>query len=82
MSKQNKVNPGKYTQAGRLSQDDAARERMKQVEAGSTRREEGRPPAQLKATPSGQADVDADDDDDLDEQEPLSEQDETEDEER
>ena len=26
MSKKNKVNPGQYTQAGRLSQDDAARE--------------------------------------------------------
>ena len=30
MSRQNKVNPGKYTQAGRLSQDDAAREMVKQ----------------------------------------------------
>lgn len=27
MSKRNKVNPGQYTQAGRLSPDDAARER-------------------------------------------------------
>jgi hypothetical protein len=27
MSKNNKVNPGQYTQAGRLSPDDAARER-------------------------------------------------------
>ena len=27
MSKKNKVNPGQYTQAGRLAQDDAARER-------------------------------------------------------
>ena len=26
MSKDNKVNPGTYTQAGRLSQDDTARE--------------------------------------------------------
>jgi hypothetical protein len=33
MSRQNKVNPGKYTQAGRLSQDDAAREAKKQREA-------------------------------------------------
>ena len=32
MSKQNKVNPGNYTQAGRLSQDDAAREMKKQRE--------------------------------------------------
>ena len=29
MSRQNKVNPGLYTQAGRLSPDDAARERRK-----------------------------------------------------
>lgn len=29
MSRQNKVNPGLYTQAGRLSPDDAARERGK-----------------------------------------------------
>lgn len=62
MSKQNKVNPGKYTQAGRLSQDDAARERMKQVDNASTRRLEGRPLSQLKATPSGQSDVDTNDD--------------------
>jgi hypothetical protein len=31
MSKQNKVNPGQYTQAGRLSPDDAARERRMQA---------------------------------------------------
>ena len=30
MSRQNKVNPGMYTQRGRLSQDDAARELRKQ----------------------------------------------------
>jgi hypothetical protein len=30
MSKENKFNPGIYTQAGRLSPDDAARERMRQ----------------------------------------------------
>jgi hypothetical protein len=30
MSRKNKVNPGQYTQAGRLSPDDAARERAKQ----------------------------------------------------
>ena len=35
MSKQNKVNPGNYTQAGRLSQDDAAREMKKQRESAS-----------------------------------------------
>ena len=33
MSKQNKVNPGTYTQAGRLSPDDSAREMKKQGKA-------------------------------------------------
>lgn len=41
MSKQNKVNPGNYTQAGRLSQDDAAREMKKQRENASARNTEG-----------------------------------------
>ena len=35
MSRQNKVNPGTYTQRGRLSQDDAARELRKQSAIGS-----------------------------------------------
>ena len=35
MSRQNKVNPGMYTQRGRLSQDDAARELRKQSTIGS-----------------------------------------------
>jgi hypothetical protein len=34
MSKHNKVNPGQYTQAGRLSADDAAREYSKQTQPG------------------------------------------------
>jgi len=58
MSRQNKVNPGMYTQAGRLSPDDAARERMKQVETASTRQLEGRPHSQLKGTTSGDAETD------------------------
>jgi hypothetical protein len=62
MSKHNKVNPGMYTQDGRLSQDDAARERMKQVDHASTRRLEGRPHSQLKATTSGDAETDPADD--------------------
>lgn len=62
MSKHNKVNPGTYTQAGRLSPDDAARERMKQVDTASTRQLEGRPHSQLKSTPSGEAETDPDDD--------------------
>ena len=35
MSRQNKVNPGRYTQRGRLTQDDAARELHKQSAIGS-----------------------------------------------
>lgn len=35
MSRQNKVNPGMYTQRGRLTQDDAARELRKQASIGS-----------------------------------------------
>jgi hypothetical protein len=35
MSRQNKVNPGRYTQRGRLTQDDAARELRKQSLIGS-----------------------------------------------
>jgi len=35
MSRQNKVNPGMYTQRGRLTQDDAARELQKQRSIGS-----------------------------------------------
>jgi len=37
MSRQNKVNPGMYTQRGRLTQDDAARELRKQSVIGSPR---------------------------------------------
>ena len=35
MSRQNKVNPGRYTQRGRLTHDDAARELRKQSATGS-----------------------------------------------
>ena len=38
MSRQNKVNPGMYTQRGRLTPDDAARELAKQREIGSEHR--------------------------------------------
>jgi hypothetical protein len=38
MSKKNKVNPGQYTQAGRLSPDDTARERAKQELPGASGR--------------------------------------------
>lgn len=40
MSRVNKVNPGQYTQAGRLTQDEAARELKKQRDAGSPKRKE------------------------------------------
>ena len=62
MSKHNKVNRDAYTQRGRLTPDEAARERMKQVQASSTRQQEGKPPAHLKAAPAGKSEVDADDD--------------------
>ena len=38
MSRPNKVNPGQYTQAGRLSPDDAARARRKQDVAPASER--------------------------------------------
>ena len=41
MSRVNKVNPGKYTQRGRLTQDDAAREMKKQRESASPKGTEG-----------------------------------------
>ena len=41
MSRQNKVNPGTYTQSGRLTPDDAARELKKQREVASPRNTEG-----------------------------------------
>jgi hypothetical protein len=36
MSKKNKVNPGQYTQAGRLAPDDTARERARQNQSPVT----------------------------------------------
>ena len=41
MSKHNKVNPGQYTQRGRLTPDDAGRELVKQREAASPKKVEG-----------------------------------------
>ena len=40
MSKNNKVNRDNYTQAGRLTADDMARERQKQMKAASDLRDE------------------------------------------
>jgi hypothetical protein len=49
MSRQNKVNPGQYTQAGRLSPDDAAREQSKtRASSASERSGSGQ-----KAVPAG-----------------------------
>jgi len=42
MSKENKVNPGMYTQRGRLTPDDAAREMKKQREMGSAAKTDGK----------------------------------------
>ena len=50
MSKQNKVNPGTYTQAGRLSADDTAREMKKQRDLGSSSNQDGK--AQPHTRPS------------------------------
>lgn len=43
MSRVNKVNPGNYTQQGRLTPDDAARERMKQAETHGRAKEQEHP---------------------------------------
>jgi hypothetical protein len=48
MSRQNKVNPGMYTQRGRLTPDDAARELRKQSAIGSPQTWQ---PANTKTTP-------------------------------
>jgi hypothetical protein len=42
MSKQNKANKNNYDQAGRLTPDELARERMKQGEVAGRRRDEER----------------------------------------
>lgn len=42
MSRQNKVNPGQYTQRGRLTQDDAAREMMRQRTSIASQNQEQR----------------------------------------
>jgi hypothetical protein len=61
MSKQNKVNPGQYHVAGRLTPDEAARERVKQrntpasAAGASPRRNDRKAPASARAaTPRSQ----------------------------
>jgi len=61
MSKQNKVNPGNYTQAGRLSQDDVAREMKKQREVEATQNESNpphHPPTKPRVTDEDKSDED------------------------
>ena len=74
MSRENKVNPGTYTQAGRLSQDDAAREMKKQREAASPRNTEGGDYADTQRAREDKPDLadDAADADDKDEEETKS----------
>ena len=69
MSKQNKVNPGNYTQAGRLSQDDAAREMKKQRENASPRNTEGGDYAEKQKARVTDEDKSEEDDEGTDEQE-------------
>ena len=60
MSRQNKVNPGMYTQRGRLAQDDAAREIAKQRSVGS---EHTWQPVQRGAEPRLTSESEADEED-------------------
>ena len=55
MSKQNKVNPGTYTQKGRLTPDDTAREVKKQREAATPARVDGTPHPHARPGRSGEA---------------------------
>jgi hypothetical protein len=68
MSKQNKVNPGNYTQAGRLSQDDVAREMKKQREVEPPR-DQSSPPYHAPAKPPVTDEDKSDEDESTDEQE-------------
>lgn len=65
MSRQNKVNPGKYTQRGRLTPDDAAREMAKQ-QAASPRRTEGGHYAEKAKSRVTEKDKDKDDEEETD----------------
>ena len=64
MSRQNKVNPGMYTQRGRLTQDDAARELKRQRELGSQKTWQPVQKDQMPRPPVGLGDADADRDED------------------
>jgi hypothetical protein len=70
MSKQNKVNPGTYTQAGRLSADDTAREMKKQRELSSPAQDEAEPyKPHHKETEKDKADDEEESEDGVEEQE-------------
>jgi hypothetical protein len=74
MSKHNKQNRDAYTQAGRLTPDEAAREMKKQREMASPSRTDGKPQphraAPSSVTNEDNTDVEEDSDEqDLDEQE-------------
>jgi hypothetical protein len=68
MSKENKVNPGQYTQAGRLTPDDTAREMKKQREMASPAKTDGKPQGfqnpKPKATEESRAAITADEHED------------------
>jgi hypothetical protein len=49
MSRENRVNPGAYTQAGRLTPDDAAREMAKQRQPGSNGHDKNNPKSRASA---------------------------------
>jgi len=49
MSRENRVNPGTYTQAGRLTPDDAARELVKQRQSMSSSHGKANPKARTEA---------------------------------
>jgi hypothetical protein len=49
MSRENRVNPGTYTQAGRLTPDDAARELVKQRQSMSSSHGKSNPKARSEA---------------------------------
>ena len=72
MSKQNKVNPGQYTQAGRLTPDDTARELAKQREMGSPAKTDGKAQphraAPSSVTDEDNTDVEEQDDDNNDDE--------------
>ena len=67
MSKQNKVNPGMYTQAGRLTPDDTAREMKKQRGLSSSAKAEPQKPAKNRVTKKDNADEEEEPEDSVEE---------------